>query len=276
MTPTVAVLVLLAMVVVVPLGLPLLATPGLQRLQRPWPVAGALAGVSLLLAPSLVAASLTAPYLVLAVLAGGLAVRRAVVARHTLASARVGLRELAALAAGLSLPVAAGSLSSERAGYRLLGFDDGVLALTVAHFHYAGFAVAMLAGLVLVRTTGRTAVVGAAAVPAGTALVALGYFVGSALELAGALVLAIGLLAVSLAIVTSVLPPRGSSRVLLLVAAAVTPFTMALALWWAVGQLTGPPHPDVAVMAATHGVANALGVGLCGLLGWRLLRPAAV
>ncbi len=27
---------------------------------------------------------------------------------------------------------------------------------------------------------------------------------------------------------------------------------------------------------ATHGAANALGLCLCGLLGWRLLRPAPV
>ncbi len=48
---------------------------------------------------------------------------------------------------------------------------------------------------------------------------------------------------------------------------------MALALWWAVGRLTGLAHPDLGLMAATHGVANAVGVCLCGLLGWRLLRP---
>ncbi|GAA2792813.1 hypothetical protein GCM10020219_074940 [Nonomuraea dietziae] len=50
-----------------------------------------------------------------------------------------------------------------------------MLALTVAHFHFAGFAAALVAGLV-----GRQARSGAAAltVPAGTLLVLGGYFVG--------------------------------------------------------------------------------------------------
>jgi hypothetical protein len=271
-TPTVSVLVLLGAVLVVPLGLPLLATPGLQRLRWPWPVAGAVAGTSLLLAPSPVAAALTLPYLALAVVAATLGLRRTWGARCTARRLRSSLRELTALTATASLPVAALSWTSERAGHDLLGFDGTVLALTVAHFHYAGFAVALLAGLVLVRVPGRLPALGAAAVPTGTALVAVGHFLGPAVELAGACVLTAGLLTVSVVVLRSVVA-RGAARRLLLVSALTTPLTMALALWWAVGRLTGLPHPDLAVMAATHGAANAVGVCLCGLLGWRVLRP---
>jgi hypothetical protein len=150
-----------------------------------------------------------------------------------------------------------------------------VLALTVAHFHYAGFAVALLAGLALVRVPGRATALAAAAVPTGTALVAVGHFAGRGVELAGALVLTTGVLALSLATARRVVAPR-RARALLVLSAATTPLTMALALWWAVGRLTGLPHPDLALMALTHGVGNAVGVCLCGLAGWRLLRPRAV
>lgn len=271
MTPTVGLLVALALVVVVPLGLPLLATPGLAALHRVWALVGAVAVVSLTLRPGTLAATLTVPYLVLAGAAAALALRRAL-------TARTGplLRELNALAAGVSLLVAAGCLTGERAGVDLLGFDGEVLALTVAHFHYAGFAVSLLAGLVLVRAPGRAAALGAAAVPAGTALVAVGHFAGRAVELGGAVVLATGVLALSLATIGSVRSPRQSVRRLLLVSVAVTPLTMAVAVWFALGRLTGLPHPDIALTAATHGVGNAVGLCLCGLLGWRLLRPTAL
>jgi hypothetical protein len=262
--------------VVVPVGLPLLRTGGLVRLRGVWPVVGAVAGVALLLAPGAVAASLTVPYLALTGVAAGLALRRAVTARHELTHVQSALRELTALTAGTSLLVAAGSLTAERAGYRLLGFDGEVLALTAAHFHYAGFAVATLAGLVLVRVPGRPAVLAAVAVPTGTALVAAGHFLGRAVELAGALALTTGLLALSLTTLRQVLPRRRAARRLLVVAAGVTPLTMGLAVWWALGRLTGLPHPDLALTAATHGVGNAVGVCLCGLLGWRLLRPTAL
>jgi hypothetical protein len=46
---------------------------------------------------------------------------------------------------------------------------------------------------------------------------------------------------------------------------------MLLALWWAGGEALGFPHPSLDVMAATHGVANALGFVLCTLLGLRVL-----
>ena len=276
MTLTVGALVLLGMVLVVPLGLRLLATPGFPLLRRLWPAAGAVAGVSLLLPVGGTAAALTLPYLLLATAAAVLAVHRAVVERRHVRRAGDAARELAALTAGGSLLVAAVSLTSERVGYALLGFDGEVLALTVAHFHYAGFAVALLAGLVLVRAPGWLAMLGAAAVPAGTVLVAAGHFLGRGTELLGALVLTAGLLAASLATVLHVLPARGPARWLLLASACTTPLTMALALWWAVGRLTGLAHPDLALMAVTHGVGNAVGVCLCGLLGWRLLRPAPV
>lgn len=272
MTPTVAVLVALAMCVVVPVGLPLLATPGVTAVRRAWPVVGGIAVVSLPLPPGTLAGALTLPYLALTAALAVRAVQRTTSSRTGRREPRVLLRELTALTAGGSPVVAAACLTAERAGIALLGFEPAVLALTVAHFHYAGFAVALLAGLALVRVPGSTTALAAAAVPVGTALVAAGHLTGRAVELAGAVVVAAGVLALSLATVRRMRTSHRGARRLLLVSAAVTPLTMALALWWAVGRLAGLPHPDLALMGATHGVGNAVGLSLCGLLGWRLLR----
>jgi hypothetical protein len=42
---------------------------------------------------------------------------------------------------------------------------------------------------------------------------------------------------------------------------------MVLALSWALGEATGLPHPSLGWMAATHGVANALGFAVCAMVG---------
>ena len=45
---------------------------------------------------------------------------------------------------------------------------------------------------------------------------------------------------------------------------------MALAVLYALGQLTGQPAVTLAQMVPLHGWVNALGFALCGLLAWSL------
>lgn len=261
----VGVLVTVGMVLVAPLGLGLLRTPGLDRLRRVWPALGAVAGGALLLPRGPLAVALVAPYAAACAGVTACGLRRA--AGLTQRSGERGrLRELTALTAAGSLSVAALSLVAERAGRELLGFSLAVHGLTVAHFHFAGFAAALLAGLTAAAAPGRTSALGALAVPAGTALVAVGHFTGRWTELAGALVLTVGLLCTSWVAARQVALP---DRRLLLVACWATPVTMLLALHFALGRATGLPHLSIPETAATHGVLNALGVGLCGLLAWQ-------
>ena len=258
------VLVTLGMVVVAPLGLSLLATTGLRRLRRVWPLLGAVAGGALLLLGGLLAVALVTPYAVACAAVTLCGLRRAVVTRSWTT------RELTALTAAGSLSVAALSLVAERAGATLLGFSLAVHGLTVAHFHFAGFAAALLAGLTAAAVPGSAAQVGAIAVPLGTAVVAVGHFTGRWTELAGAVVLTVGLTATSWVAGRHVrrrLHDR-AARALLLAAALAAPATMALAVWFALGRASGLPHLSIADTAATHGVVNAVGVGLCGLLAW--------
>ncbi|HEV2890777.1 MAG TPA: YndJ family transporter [Frankiaceae bacterium] len=261
----VGVLSVLGMVVVAPLGLLLLATPGVRRYAPIWPFPALMAGWGLLQPRGEnVAVAMVMPY---AIACATIAVLAAVRALRALLARRITTNEMAAAFAGLSLTVAATSLVAERAGKEALGFPLAIHGLTVAHFHFAAFAAVIVAALTAqAAPASRVASVAAWAVPLGTAVTFVGFFTGEYVELAGASILTAGLLA------TSHVLFRLRPNVLLLVASLALPLTMALAMWWAAGEALGFAHPTLEEMARTHGLANALGVGLCGLAGWHLAR----
>jgi hypothetical protein len=276
MTVLVRLIVMLGMLGIVPLGLRMLADADRSRstltvARRFWPVGAVAGAVCLWLPRGPVAGALAVVYAAAAALLVAAALVR-FARRRSLAAI-----EVAVTTALLSPAVAASALVAERIGYPLFGFKPTVLTLTVAHFHFAGFAAALIAGLVVGVTAAadrrhrRAADIAALTVPGGTLLVLIGYFTGDAVELAGALVLTAGMWTVAWLTWrharTSVADRRTAT--LLTVSAAVLLASMVLALSWAFGEATGLPHPSLAWMAATHGVANALGFALCAMVGWR-------
>ncbi|MGW3659343.1 YndJ family transporter [Streptomyces sp. NPDC005151] len=106
------------------------------------------------------------------------------------AAHRAAPAEIALLTALVTPSVAALALVAERSGHTLFGFGPGILALTVPHFHFAGFAAALVSGLVCRVTDSPGGRFAALSVPLGTLLVLAGYFIGDWAELAGAVVLA--------------------------------------------------------------------------------------
>lgn len=274
MTALVDLIVMLGMFVVVPTGLALIGEPGTRWLRRRWPLA-ATAGAAALWLPRGAAATALAAAYGLATLALALHAPRRVARTRSLAPG-----EIAVLTALVTPAVAGTALVAERSGHQLFGFDLDILALTVPHFHFAGFAAALVAGLVCrAARPGRAGPLAALSVPVGTLFVLAGYFVDDWAELVGAVILTTGMWLVALVTwrdVRTTAPDR-ITRALLGVSAAVLVATMLLALSWALGEATGIPHPTLAWMAATHGLGNALGFALCALLAWRRLRnvPAA-
>jgi AcrR family transcriptional regulator len=260
--------VMLGMLVVLPLGLGLI--PGLPTgLPRLW-VAGAVpAAVALWLSQGPLAAGLCVPYELVAV---GLALFGL---RWWWRSPR-GAADLAVLVALAAPTVAATALIAERAGRDLFGFPPSLLALTVAHFHFGGFAAALIAGLVCLSTDdGPLARAAALCVThrRGGGLPRLlarrvGSF-GRVMELAGTVVLTVGLWLVAWLTWRERRGADRLTRVLFLVAAVVPVATMALALSWALGRVSDLPHLSIDAMVASHGVANAVGFALCSVLAWR-------
>ncbi|WP_406737350.1 YndJ family protein [Streptomyces sp. NBC_00853] len=276
MTVLVNMIVTLGMLYVVPAGLRLIDPARLLRTARLWPLAAAPGALCLWLPRGTSATALAALYAAACLALAARAPARLLRARSLTPPA------IAVATALVSPSIAATALVAERAGYRLFGFDLDILALTVPHFHFAGFAAALVAGLVCRAVGGRAGTGGLArwaaySVPAGTLLVLLGYFVDDWAELLGAVVLTGGMWAVALLTWREVRPAGAdrTTRTLLATSAAVLVATMLLALWWAVGEATGITHPTLTWMAATHGLGNALGFALCSVLAWRRLATDA-
>ncbi|MER7463229.1 YndJ family protein [Streptomyces sp. NPDC097981] len=276
-------IVTLGMLYVIPAGLRLIDPAGLRRTARIWPLLAAPGALCLWLPRGAPAAAFAALY---AAATLALAARAPARLLRALRTASGGTRtlapaEIAVFTALVSPSVAGTALVAERAGYRLFGFDLDILALTVPHFHFAGFTAALVAGLVCRAAApdrgAAPARWAAYSVPGGTLLVLLGYFVDDWVELAGAVVLTGGMWAVALMTWREIRPAARdrATGALLAASATVLVATMLLALWWALGEAADLVHPTLTWMAATHGLGNALGFALCSLLAWRRLAGDA-
>jgi hypothetical protein len=168
----------------------------------------------------------------------------------------------------------------DRAGLKPLGFDPAVVALTAAHFHFAGFLLPIFAGRVTrdmpdsrMAARGVVGVVlGVPAVAAGITASQLGW--PPAFEAATACGLALAAIVVAILQLRWVLDAVDrslASRLLLGVSSLALFVAMLLAVSYALRAFVTPlPWLGLPQMRAFHGTLNALGVGLCGVLGWRL------
>lgn len=273
-------LLALAPLVVVPLGLHLSAsqapTPVFRVVRLVQPV-GAMAAVGALAMPAGVGASVLAGgwlAVCLGVSADGVGVwwRRPSFAPEGLA--RVG--------GFIYLSVGGAWLVLDRLGVRPLALPVEIVELTAVHFHYAGFAAALIAGAATAAVAPaqrRFAAAATLAVLAGSPVVAAGFAVYGPLQIGGAVLLGTGLLLLSWTTVRHVVPRVADrfAQTLLVVSSLAVVVPMVLAIQWAVGHNVGTPALSIPDMALLHGVPNAFGFTLCGLLGWlragRLEQP---
>ncbi|MEX0659666.1 MAG: YndJ family transporter [Egibacteraceae bacterium] len=171
------------------------------------------------------------------------------------------------------LCVGATWLVLDRLGVRPLDLPAEIVELTAVHFHYAGFAAALMAGTAtaLASTAGRSpASVATLLVLAGAPVVAAGFAAFGPLQIAGAVLLTVGLLTLAWVTVRSIVPNLldQPARWLLTVSSLAVVVPMLLAVQWAVGHNYGTPALPIPDMALFHGSLNAFGFTLCGLLGW--------
>jgi hypothetical protein len=271
-------LILLAVLLVAPLGLVLAASDARAGLlpyraaQVIQPVAALLVIVAFLLPAGPLAAALASGWLLM----NGLAALSVLAA---LRSRGIGRADELCLDAGLLyLPIGGAWLLASRLGINPLGFGDTIVLLTAIHFHYAGFAAPILAGmagrrLAAVRPSawGVFRVV-AAGIVASVPLVALGITFSPALEVAAACVLAASLAGLSALTMRAIVPAlrRRAAQALLTISAASALVAMLFAVAYAVGEFTQAPIVTIPRMIEVHGLVNALGFVSCGLVGWTL------
>ncbi len=181
------------------------------------------------------------------------------------------------LAAGEGYLLVAGAwLVASQAGVQLLAFREPIVLLTAVHFHFAGFASAVLAGLVDEAFVGhkghrllRTALL---AVVLGPAILGLAFLLGPKVKLFAALLISVGQFSLAAGMVRVGIGAKNvSGRWLLVTAGASVAAGMILAAVWAVGEYPLQAFVNIRQMAQFHGVLNAVGFVLCGLLGWRIV-----
>lgn len=263
-------ILLLGIFVIVPLGLSLAKTERASlngALAWSAPVGATCAFVSLLLEPGLGGALLVLPWILVTAMIGFIGLWRLF---------QPGLRSPAeiSISAGLiSLPIGAVWLFAYRFGIQPMGFGETIVLLTAVHFHFAGFAAPLLAGLTgrhLVHPTTMLLPIAVVGIISGTPLVATGITVSPVVALIGALVISLGLLALSIVNLGYILPTIRSNivRVLLLISSLSVIPAMALACAYAYSIVFHKLIIDIPQMAMTHGIANAFGFSLCGLTAW--------
>lgn len=245
------------------------------RVER-WLVLAALpAGAALLMPRGLLAAVLGLPWL-LVVTAGAV---RALVGwlRGSDPVGRRGSEQWLALpwaAAAVYLVVGAVWLVVDRAGGSLAGVRQPIVQLTAVHFHFSGFVTTVLGASALRRLPHDRALrVAAFAIVAAHPVTAIGFLASGALQIAGAVILTLGILVLAWRTLRSVVPAAsGRARLLLAASSLAVVAPMLLAVHWAAGTVLGFPTLSIPVMALTHGLVNALGFAACGVAGWRLLE----
>jgi hypothetical protein len=269
-------LLLLAILVFVPLALGLVESSavagqvgGLRRAIWLQPFAAATAVAAFMLPAGVLAGALALGWLLFAGIVALLGLVR------LFGPALRDPAELCIQVALLWLPAGGFWLAMARFGAHPLGFGDTIVLLTAVHFHYAGFALLILAGLAGRRLRASPRLVRnsfalvAAGIIVGVPLVALGITFSRELEILAVLLLVSSVLAFALLTLAKVVPllARRHARVLLAISALSSVATMLLAAGYALGSLAGFAL-TIPQMVWAPGVLNAVGLVLCGLLAW--------
>ncbi len=272
------VLFLLAPLVVVPLGLEMLRyhgamqTPALGRVIRfLQPFAAALAVASFWFPAGYVAGALSSAWLAVGALMAFMAIA------DLFRPGWQALDRMVFNVARIDLAIAGCWFVTSRLGVAPMGFQEPIVLLTGVHFHYSGFATALIAGVTLKfraqhRKSGFAPWIVAAAVFV-PFLLAAGFVLSPLLKLICALILAITLLAFSVLQFT-VVHDLGSATAgaLMRIAAGLLVPGMLLVAAYAIGDYTGDYWLVIPQMARLHGPLNGPGFVLLSLLAWVIER----
>jgi hypothetical protein len=280
------VLFLFAPLVIVPLGMELgRGMGGAGRLEdlarRLQPVGAALVAVAFWLPPGKTAGMVALGWLVICgLMAGGGAVRIFRGAREAWGKNRgespvsTRLAEIASALARIDLAVGGAWLVASRWGMRPMGIQEPIGLLTAVHFHFAGFATATIAAATLGFAERRgdagpwlRAVVGmVAGMPYA---VAVGFVISPVVKMGAAILFSASVAGLAIAVrACGTKVEDVAARVLLQVAAGAVFAGMVLSASYAVADYAGSEVLTIPQMARTHGVLNAMGFCLPGLLGW--------
>nr|WP_255216286.1 YndJ family transporter [Pseudenhygromyxa sp. WMMC2535] len=180
-----------------------------------------------------------------------------------------------AIAAGLGFPVIGSAwLLCDRLELQPLGFSPLIVILTAAHFHHAGLSLPLFSGL-LVRRDPEPWIwrACALAVVLAVPLVAVGITASPQLELVAAWLTAAAGAGVGVGMLLRARELPTIPGLLSALSGASVLAGMVFAASYALGEFGGVPVPDIASMVQLHGAVNALGFGLLGAWSWTAKAP---
>ncbi len=180
---------------------------------------------------------------------------------------------LALAIAGIDLVVGGTWFVASRLGKLPLGIQEPIGLLTAVHFHFAGFATATIVAATLhfaaMRGDARFLRTLTPVVIGMPFVVAAGFVISPLLKMIAAMLFSLGIAALAVFLrAMAKQAARREARHLLQVAAAAVFAALVLAGAYAVADFTGSDALTMPQMARTHGLLNAVGFCLPGLLGW--------
>jgi hypothetical protein len=274
-------LFLFAPLVIVPLGMEL------ARLMGAWgrldsvagtlqPFGAALAVVAFLMAPGRAAAAAASGWMMVCLLLAGAGLIELFYCFRSYLRSEADWGVRAALAiAKMDLAVGGAWMMASRLGMRPMGIQEPIGLLTAVHFHFAGFATATIAAATLrfakLRHQDRYLkyVVGMVAIM--PLVVAAGFVISPVVKMGAALGFSASVAALAIFVRAAGRKVQNThAHVLLQISAGAVFVGMIFAAAYAVGDFAGSEVLTIPQMARTHGIFNAVGFCLPGLLGWIL------
>ena len=267
---------LFAPLVIVPLGMELgRMVGGGDRLQdiarRLQPLGAGLAVIAMMLPPGRNAGLFALGWMAVCVLMAGAGMLS--IGQALWGDAREGARATfvdAALAvARIDLAVGGAWLVASRLGMRPMGIQEPIGLLTAVHFHFAGFATATIAAATLHFAERRWLKPVVAMVLGMPFAVAAGFVISPGLKMGAALLFSASVAGLAIFVRAGGRRVKdATARVLLQVAAGAVFAGMVLSGTYAVADFFGSDVLTIPQMARTHGILNAVGFCLPGMLGW--------
>ena len=186
---------------------------------------------------------------------------------------RLSMGGIALVIAKIDLAVGGAWFVASRLGLRPMGIQEPIGLLTAVHFHFAGFATAVIAAATMRfarRRVGnrwlRWVVLAVVGMPY---VVAVGFVVSPVLKMVAGVSFSVSVAALAVFVRSSGKTARDSTaRILLQIAPGCVFAGMVLAAVYAIADFRGSDVLPIPQMARTHGLLNAVGFCMSGLLGW--------
>ncbi|WP_421384958.1 YndJ family protein [Bacillus salacetis] len=184
------------------------------------------------------------------------------------------IEETAIDTAFLYLPLGSLWLLAYGMKFDVLGFSGLIVLLTAIHFHYSAFAIPLFTGMLKRRTTSFQTLHNSIAVIviASPMTIALGITYSDFLEFTSVLIYTVAIYLYAF-LVFKYKWKSYAGKIPVILSSVILISTISFSLVYSFGAVTPFSTLTISEMIYIHGLTNAIGVTLLGLIGWNIERP---